>query len=163
MRVKLRFYVCQLEFESISGGSTATSSNVDVAASITQSDIFKAVQGIILETNGDAVLGAVQRTLACKYYNPITRMCIIRGPANRDRDVRAAVAMVKRVRKSKAVAVRILQVAGSLRTLPKATRYWHASIVSQIKTSAASDDIILSEGFFSALDADVEGALGAGT
>jgi ribonuclease P/MRP protein subunit POP5 len=154
MRLKLRFYVCQLELEGDSspapsssgaGASSASSVAGAAAAAVTPADLFVALRSVIYDTYGDAGLGAVLRMLAVKYYSPATRLCIVRGPAAHDAEVRASLALVKRVKKGvPPAALRILHVAGSLRSLTKAVRFWQASVVAATgRAPSAAEDATL--------------------
>lgn len=95
---------------------------------------------------------------AVKYFSPVTRLALVRVPCGFAEQARAAVALVKTVRKRPA-AIHTLQVAGSVRTLQAYLAHWHASATAALKASAAADDVQLDAAFLEALDADLADAV----
>ena len=94
---------------------------------------------------------------AVKYYNPVTRLALVRAPGARAADVRAALALTKAIKKRPA-ALHVLQVAGSARTLGAYLRHWQRTLAAT--AAASSDDSApLDAALLAALDADLEGVL----
>jgi hypothetical protein len=83
---------------------------------------------------------------------------VVRGPAVLHTEVRAAIALTRSVRKQPA-ALRILQVAGSVRTLRAAVSAWHAAITAAMSASVAAEPAVLGPAFFRSLDADLDDLL----
>jgi RNase P/RNase MRP subunit POP5 len=109
MRLKLRYYVFRLEY----GGGDASSA----AAGTSKSDIFASVRASMQEVFGDAGWGAVASTCSVTHFWPAGGgRGVIRAPSSADADVRAAVALVKSV-KRRAAALHVEAAAGSVRTL----------------------------------------------
>jgi ribonuclease P/MRP protein subunit POP5 len=134
MRLKLRFYICRVDLEaegSASTGSGAGSSSSSSSSSrpVTASDLYSAIRGALLDSFGDDAVAATMKTLAVKYYSPTTRMCIVRGPFSHAKQVRAAIVAVKALKKlGRGATIRLLRVAGSLRTAIRAAARWQAEL-----------------------------------
>ena len=142
MRLRHRYYVCQLEFDADAARGVVANTG----------DIFSAVRAQVLETFGDAGWGAIAAVFAVKYYSPVTRLCVLRSTAGFDGRLRAAVATVKTVKKT-AAAVHVLQVAGSARTLRAYLLHWHRTLADALAADPAA--VGLDTTFFSDLEADI--------
>ena len=148
MRLKHRFLIAQVDF----AGDAAASAGCSTV------DLFSAIRTSLVEVFGDAGWAAAAGALAVKFYSPTTRLVLIRAPAACILNVRAAVALVRAVCKRPA-ALHVLQVAGSVRTLRTYLQHWHATILAQLRASAAADSTPLDDAFFASVDADMEEAL----
>lgn len=109
MRLKLRYYVFRLEY---SGGDASSAS-----AGTSKSDVFASVRTSVQEVFGDAGWGAIASTCSVTHFWPAGGgRGVIRAPSSADADVRAAIALVKSV-KRRAAALHVEAAAGSVRTL----------------------------------------------
>ena len=106
MKLKLRYYVIRVD----------VGSDADLAASLSASDIFSSLRASVQEVFGDAGWGRVASTLVVSAYWPARGRAVVRGPAHADVDVRAALALVRSVRKRPA-ALRVETASGSARAL----------------------------------------------
>lgn len=106
---------------------------------------------------GDVIVGACTSTLSVKYYSPVTRLLLLRGPAAAATQVHTALTLIRTVRKVAPlpVAIRVLQVCGSLRTMKPLLMAWHARLAAAL--NAGVDDL-LDTSFMAALEAELEGA-----
>ena len=150
MRYKQRFFVCQLDFEAGADGAAASSAT-------TTSDIFNALRVSVSEAFGDAGLGRMTLSLAVKYYSPVTRLCVIRGPLSCAAELHASIALVKACRRAPA-ALRTLQVCGSVRVLRESLRLHHAAVASALRSHLARDDLELDDAFFATLEGELADA-----
>jgi ribonuclease P/MRP protein subunit POP5 len=128
MRLKCRFLICQLDF----GANAANSSEGPLAAV----DVYMAVKNSMQETWGDAGWARASRLLAVKFWDPQTRVALVRAPLDQQREVRAALALIKAVKKRPA-AVRVVQVCGSERSVQSALRRWYRELPLSSSRSAA--------------------------
>jgi RNase P/RNase MRP subunit POP5 len=166
MRLKVRFYICQLDIERegsgvVRGGKYSNTTGVSniarveggggggAAAGITSSDIFASVRGMIADTHGDVGIGNTVAMLAVKFFDPRTRLCIVRGPSLWASQVRSALVSVKKI-KNREARLSILHVAGSVRTASRAVQIWHTKVLaaegggSTANVPALSDNVLLS-------------------
>lgn len=157
VRFHQRFFLCQLDV-STSGPSSDAADPLAVAGSFTTADIFNSIRLVMMEVFGDAGMGKLGSGLAVKYYSPLTRLMVIRGPAAHVDMLHAAIALVKSCKKQP-VAFRTLQVCGSVRVLKSSLTHWHATLTSSLKTSLGRDSVVLDDGFFEALDLEAGGGL----
>lgn len=148
MRYKQRFFICQLDL----GEKPETL--LAAASAITTSDIFNALRLVVTEAFGDVGLGRMSASLSVKYYSPVTRLCVIRGPLASEAQLHAAIALLKAVKKAPA-ALRTLQICGAVRTLRSALLHWHGEITGALRVSLGKDDVALDDSFFAALDAEL--------
>ena len=88
----------------------------------------------------------------------MTRLALIRAPTASAEQIRAAIALIKSIKKRQA-ALHVLQVAGSLRTLQQYLLHWQGVLTSALKASAAADSVVLDPAFLAALDADLAEAM----
>jgi hypothetical protein len=145
MRLKLRYYVCALDVleadrPSSSGAGAgagaasypSSSSAGGARAGVTGLDVFASIRASIAEVHGEEGVGATMRSLVVKHYNPLTGLFVARGPQAWDRRVRACIGLVKSVKcggRGKLPArIRVLHVAGSLRTLANVGKRWKAAL-----------------------------------
>ncbi len=149
MRLKFRWYICQVDFQA----------GAPPGEALTASDVYSAVRGQLQDAFGEVGYARVQSTLAVRHYSAVTRLCLVRGPAEFDREVHASLALVRAVRKHPA-AIRCLQKLSQPRTLRPAAEAWHAAIVLRASASAAADAVQLDAGWVGALEAELAEALG---
>lgn len=180
MRLKQRFYVCQLTVEEGTSASPTTASelfsalkvcagtgvvycniacvrNAASSAAHRNRDASSCLQSCVAENFGEIGVGAVSSLLSVKYYNPVTRLCVIRGPTAADREVHAAMSLLRVIRRQRC-ALHVLATCGTVRTLKPALEHWHVCILASMRASASSDDMALDPSFLEALDADLENA-----
>lgn len=127
MRLKCRFYVCELDFGS--GNSEASG--------VSALDVYMAVKNSMQSTWGDAGWGQASNLLAVKLWHPAIRIALVRGPLELQAEVHSALALIRSVKKQP-VAVRVIQVAGCLRTVKEALQQWYAIAADTGAGGAAS-------------------------
>ena len=95
--------------------AASTSSSSAAAAAASAADVRAALVGALVEAFGDTAAGLAEasRVLAVRAYG---RAFVVRAPASVDRQLRAALALVRSVR-GRPSAVRLRRVCGSVRTL----------------------------------------------
>lgn len=103
-------------------------------------------------------LSTTSHAIAVKHYSPVTRLALIRVPGSHAGPIRAAIALIKQIRK-KSAALHVLQVAGSLRTLQLYLAQWQGALTGAMRASAAADSVVLDKEFLDALDADLADAM----
>jgi RNase P/RNase MRP subunit POP5 len=149
MRLKSRWYLCQVDFAP------------GPPPDLTATDVYNAVRAQLQDAFGEVGFARVQSTLAVKHYSAVTRLCLVRGPAEFDREVHASLALVRAVRKQPA-AIRCLQKLSQPRTLRPAAEAWHAALVSRASASAAGDALSLDSAWLAAVEQELAEALGGG-
>jgi RNase P/RNase MRP subunit POP5 len=110
MRIRLRFYVLELEGQPHLPPSPVSSSSA--------ADVRAALATALVEGFGDTTLGLAEasRVLAVRACGTGGAAFVVRAPAGVDRQLRAALALVRAVR-GRPAALRLRRVCGSLRTL----------------------------------------------
>ena len=93
-----------------------------------------------------------------RYYSPVTRLVVLRVPASFTSRMRAAVCLVKSVKKTPA-AIHVLQTAGSARTLKTIFMHWHSSLVATLHSLPSPSTLGLDDAFFAQLEADIPEAM----
>jgi hypothetical protein len=119
MRASFVYFVCQLD---VGAGADASS--------LTAADLFNAVRGIASEAFGDVGLGALSAggagggALSVRFWSPLSRLLVVRGPAAARGRLHAALALLRAVRRMPARA-RTLACVGAARGLRGALRAAH--------------------------------------
>lgn len=163
MRIKYRWYICQLELGAHTAagegaGDGGGSSGSGGGGGVTATDVFSAVRASVHECFGDVGCAVVQSALAVKHYSPVTNLCLVRGPAGKDADVHAAIALTRVVKRRQA-ALRVLQVCSSATRLRPAVKALHEALVARMSASASSDAMELDAAFLAALDGELADAM----
>jgi RNase P/RNase MRP subunit POP5 len=136
--MRQRYLLCQVEW--------GPGPQVDPSP-ITASDIFASLRASVQEVLGDAGYAAAASLLAVRFFSPLTRLAVVRAPAEHAARVRAALVLLRAVRKRPA-AVHVVEVLSTTRTLREALRRWTASVADATGEDGAG------EAFFAALEAE---------
>lgn len=154
MRIKYRWYICQLELGPAAKAADSASSDGSVGAS----DVFNALRAQIVEAFGDTGFASLQTSLSVKNYSAVTGLCVIKGAAEQAQNLHAAIALLRTIRQ-RPCALRVLQICSQPRTLKPDVLELHKTLVGRMAASAAADSVELDPEFLAALDAEIASAL----
>lgn len=121
-------------------------------AAATSSDLFAALRASVQEVLGDAGYASVAPSLAVRFFSPVSRLAVVRAPAEHASRVRAALVLLRAVRR-RAAAVHVVQVVSTVRTLREALRRWSGSVAGAMRDAGAD------EALFAALEEEAAAAV----
>ena len=142
-----RYLVCQIEW----GPPLGREEDAVSPSAATASDLFAALRASVQEVLGDAGYAAVAPALAVRFFSPASRLAVVRAPAAHAARVRAALVLLRAVRR-RAAAVHVVQVASTVRTLREALRRWSGSVAGAMRDAGAD------EALFAALEEEAAAA-----
>jgi RNase P/RNase MRP subunit POP5 len=138
---RLRYLVCQVEWGAPLGREDDA---VDPSAA-TASDLFAALRASVQEVLGDAGYAAVAPALAVRFFSPASRLAVVRAPAEHAARVRAALTLLRAVRR-RAAAVHVVQVASTARALREGLRRWSGSVAGALRDAGAEEALLAALG-----------------
>lgn len=142
MRLKLRWFVCQVLYFDAPGSGGGAAGAAAGAGAADAPELFHAVRAAVAELFGD--VGAARAAaggLAVRALQRTSGLAVVRCARDDAQRVHAALALVRALRRRPA-AVRVLDVASSPRTLAGAAARWHAALAARVRASAAADGLL---------------------